>query len=523
MMNRLFYVACCLLVCGIFTTQAQQNPVHFHNDLTLEDELLIRERMFANRMNRAAIMANRHFRSEDSTIYIPTQFHLIANTNGQGRATVEQMLDNLCKINADYADQNVQFYLKNPPNLINNDIMYINRDRNITGYMMSLFKVPGAVNVFVGEESIREDGVGRLLGYYTPLYDCVYIIRSELNSTSETLTHELGHFFTLPHPFSGWEGVDPRTVVDSAGVVPPTIDGRAVENVARGTADENCQSAADGFCDTKPNYNFGYYDPGCSLTIGTFYDPLGVRIETPDSNNYMSYYGDACTNEFTNEQKQAILTDVVSRGYDRLDIPKIEISNTPSIIWPTSTEPPHYPESFYLQWTAVAEATHYYVQVKPYINGAPIGTPVVDRIVTGTSMWVSLEPNKDYGWTVKPINSYDIDCDNDFTTPISYFKTGDWSVGVDATAATIESSRIYPNPADKTTEIMLEINSTANTDAQISIYNSLGQVMMANQEIRLVAGTNTQWIDVSMLNAGMYILNIGTVEGRISHKLMLNN
>ena len=523
MMNRLFYIFCCLLGCGGFTTQAQHNPMHPHRcGITLEDEFLVRERMFANRMNKTAIMANRHFRSGDSTIYIPIQFHLIANTNGRGRATVEQMFQALCKINADYADQRIRFYLKNPPHLINNDMLYVNTNVNLTNPMMSLFKVLGAVNIFIVRRISSRNG-GGIAGYYTPRHDHICVISSNLNSTSRTLTHELGHFFTLAHPFFGWERVDPRdTTVFVNGVAPVSINGVTVENVARGTADENCQWAADGFCDTKPDYNFGYYEYLCGLTIGTFYDPLGVELEVPNSDNYMSYYRDACTDDFTNEQKQAILTDVIRRGYDRLNIPKVEITSSPTIIWPTATEPAPYFGGFDLQWTAATGATHYYVQVKRYINGAPIET-VIDRIVTGTSVWVPLEPNRNYGWTVKPINGYDTDCDNDFTTPINYFKTGDWSVDVDATAATIESSRIYPNPADKTTEIMLEINSRTNTDAQISIYNSLGQVRMADQEIRLTAGANIQWIDVSMLSAGMYILNIKTVDGRISHKLMLNN
>ncbi|MCH2045164.1 MAG: T9SS type A sorting domain-containing protein, partial [Saprospiraceae bacterium] len=107
--------------------------------------------------------------------------------------------------------------------------------------------------------------------------------------------------------------------------------------------------------------------------------------------------------------------------------------------------------------------------------------------------------------------------------PVTQFTTGSWLSDVQETDVAIESSRIYPNPADKTAEVVLEINSTSNAIAQVSIYNALGQAVMPAQETMLVSGTNTQLIDVSMLSAGMYIVNIETQEGRISHKLVLND
>ncbi|MCH2045163.1 MAG: zinc-dependent metalloprotease [Saprospiraceae bacterium] len=541
MMNRLFFTACFLLLCGAFTAQAQHKHGHhhehghhhkhghhdhvhlghIHSEMTVEEQLSIRERMFENRRNKADLLANR-FRSEDSITYIPMQFHLIAQANGTGRATIEQMLDNLCKINADFSSQKIQFYLAGPANFINNTSMYINDDRSLTGYMMDLFKVDGVVNIFIGQ-TITNNTSFTTLGYYTPQYDCIYAIRSELNGSSQTLTHELGHFFTLAHPFFGWEDqYAPDVIAANGGTTPLGVGGVTVENVARGTSDENCQWAADGFCDTKPNYNFGLYEPGCGLTIGTFYDPLGVMLEAPDADNHMSYYGEACANTFTSDQAQAIVLDVISRGYDRFEVPKIDITSTPSIIWPNEGEPPHYFQSFDLQWTAATGATYYHVTVRRYIGGSP-GPVVVDQMVTGTSLWVSLDPNTQYGWTVKPVNNYDLDCADEFKTPVTQFTTGSWLSDVQETDVAIESSRIYPNPANQTSEIVLEINSTTNANAQVSIYNTLGQAVVPTKEVFLTTGTNVQPIDISALSAGMYIVNIETQEGRISHKLILND
>ena len=42
--------------------------------------------------------------------YVPVTFHLVAATDGTGRVKLRQVTQQLCRLNNDYADQNIQFY-----------------------------------------------------------------------------------------------------------------------------------------------------------------------------------------------------------------------------------------------------------------------------------------------------------------------------------------------------------------------------------------------------------------------------
>ena len=98
-------------------------------------------------------------------------------------------------------------------------------------------------------------------------------------------SHELGHYFTLPHTFVG-----PATQYVNSPVI---ING----------ASFSCYQTGDGFCDTPADINCltGTCIPLCSMD-----DPLGYPY-SPDPTLLMSYY-DVCANRFSGEQKQAMRT-----------------------------------------------------------------------------------------------------------------------------------------------------------------------------------------------------------------------
>ena len=68
---------------------------------------------------------------------------------------------------------------------------------------------------------------------------------------------------------------------------------------------------------------------------------------------------------------------------------------------------------------------------------------------------------------------------------------------------------IYPNPATTTVTIQLDQNSSLE---KATIYNSLGQVVQTSTEIT---------IDTSDLSKGIYILEVTTLQGKASRKLMI--
>ncbi len=247
-----------LLMATSFWLQAQ----HLDCGTSYEYGEKIKQRMLDNRRQHSSLMSRyNQARSGNNTVYIPVQFHIVNKTDGTGGEKVQDVLDNLCKLNSDFAPINVEFYMYKPINFVNKDLLYTNDENSGMGsYFMGLLKEPGVVNIFIGNEIISPQG-GTILGYYDPNLDAIYAIQDAVNGYSYTLTHEAGHFFSLPHTFAGWERQDYSTVTaNSRGRTPKELpNGAIVERLPRTGGQENCQIAGDGFCDTDPSYLFGYY------------------------------------------------------------------------------------------------------------------------------------------------------------------------------------------------------------------------------------------------------------------------
>ncbi|MBX2893558.1 MAG: T9SS type A sorting domain-containing protein [Saprospiraceae bacterium] len=102
-------------------------------------------------------------------------------------------------------------------------------------------------------------------------------------------SHELGHYFGLPHTFAN----TPWQYVNS----PVLINGQQY----------TCYQTGDGFCDTPADPETCYNFSNCAVTCNGATDPLGVPYN-PDPTLLMSYFGFGCPNRFSGEQKQAMRT-----------------------------------------------------------------------------------------------------------------------------------------------------------------------------------------------------------------------
>lgn len=281
------------LFTGLASVQAQSIHDHAMCGVSSTESEAIKQRMLSNRRNRAELLAKfENGRSGNNKVYVPVQFFIVTKSDKTGGETQKDILDNLCKLNQDYDSIGVEFYLAGPILWINQDLLYDNnRDNTMADYFMNLYRVPGVVNVFVGNSIGNLVSGGVTLGYYTSGLDIIYVIRAAINGNNTTLTHEMGHFLGLPHTFNGWENLaysavadgNPATlgIIDNTTGRTPTIlpNGAPVESIPRTGGRENCQVAGDGFCDTDPNYLFGFYrnrynDGNCTYAA-TAMDPNG--------------------------------------------------------------------------------------------------------------------------------------------------------------------------------------------------------------------------------------------------------
>jgi hypothetical protein len=520
------YISICLFCFAFLSLWGQQQPPCA---TTFNDQFDLRERMFDQRRHSEILLASvEHFRSVNQTIYVPIYFHLVGEDDSTGYISLNQLLENLCYTNSLYSNLaadldedgqldslTVVFYIDGI-NKINNSLLYQHTDPAVVSYLMSLYKLPAVVNVFIGN-TIGSSGQGTTLGYYNSQLDVINCIKSTISGTSATLAHELGHYFTLAHPHFGWDGleyVSDPTVIATNCAPSTTANGVLCEKVARSGGGENCQLAADGFCDTNPDYNFGIFS-FCTNNIPAS-DPNCIPLGAPNTDNIMSYFNDACTNAFTAEQTRAIYLDLLARGYIfNQPSSNIPITETPVLNHPIGGQKTFYPEAVHLRWTSVIGATSYLLRIREFfVNGTVPGSIVEERIVHSNQAWFSTTANRYFGWTVKPLSQTGL-CNN-YTSNEEIFETADWILGQNSKENIKFEARIFPNPAKKF--FTLQIESSISQNIRLTIYNQIGQKVHSFQDYEVVAGEQFQHFDVSTLAKGSYYLNIITSNKSYSYQ-----
>lgn len=495
---------------------AQQQHLHVGCGTTNSDQYAIRERMFENRLNRERLMERLQFRN--GIIYIPIQFHLVSS-NGTDYHPIQEVYNLLCRINDDVADlnMNIRFYMYGPVSYIQNPQLYNHEQTSsdpMAQYLMGLYKVQNITNIFIGRAGQSGDSFG---AYYTSSVDIIYTFKDDVNGNSSALTHELGHYFTLAHTFFGWEGTDYATEA-IGGKAPELVGGVAVEKTARPGQGlhENCQWAADGFCGTPADYTRAWNN--CNFT-GTMFDQDSVPI-APQETNIMSYFPRFCMDTFTLDQQDAMMTDILARGYDMFPDPQsMAVTGKPTLLYPTASTPVMYPELVEFRWEAAPGAIRYLVVVDKTFSGVPIEN-IITREVDGTSTWVQLEPNKTFSWSVYPIT--DIDVCNGFISDPETFTSLDWTTGTSPLASSsVLDWKVFPNPSSVGDQVNMEINCKMAGEATLSLYNAVGQQVMRPQTILLSQGNNLQHLSTNMLEEGFYMLVLESKEGKLMQKLAL--
>ncbi len=384
------------------------------------------------------------YQKSDEILYIPIQFHNVADNDGTGRWSKFNIIQNIADVNEDYAEYNMQFFLyETDVNDVDNAAMY-DHDNFGVDNQMNQNKTANVVNVF-----IVEDPAGAC-GYYTYGADCIMVGKNCAGIGSTTLTHELGHYFGLPHPFSGWEYGTPNN--------------NQIERVPRTGSSANCEFAGDSFCGTGPDYVSDRWDcPYSQLT-----DPLGNTFR-PDSSFYMSYSSDQCQSRHAFDQVASMKAQIGSIRTYLTNHNTSEAENTDEIgnmylVYPANEAT--VPTTVTIEWEPVDGATHYAL----YIRDVTEEIAMVDEIITGTSYTLNnLAHESRIFWQVRPfhqgnysatppqerrfnvsedqiitVDNYDVShpsCANAFDASISFEATGgnppynyNWTNGVEGNA-----------------------------------------------------------------------------------------
>lgn len=449
--------------------------------------------------------------------YLGIKFHLVGNNDGSQKVSPAKVLEALCRLNENYLDQDIQFYLIDMYDM-NNTV--VNSHSNVSGaqFQMTSRKAQhnNAVNVFVCN-SVNTSSVtqGITLGYYSPSGDIIVLRANQMNSNSTTFTHEMGHFLSLPHPFVGWEGSVYHDDYSATNPPPTALNGRNVE-LADGS---NCSNSADNFCDTAPDYGLGFLGGNnCTYSAGAV-DPTGALID-PDETLYMSYFNDNCQNRFSPNQQAAIAADVVdiSRNYiQKTPVSSNEVTAVAALDAPVDNGATEYYDEAYLIWNPVPNATRYLVQVarSSSFSSALI---VAEEIVTSTQFIVSdLNASTNYYWRVMAFN--DIDVCNDFSA-VRSFTSGSFTTDTKNIFSNT-SIQLQPNVVNEGNLVKLNIKTDKSIDATIRIVNMAGQVVKNVGNTTFPTGTTTHQIATEGLAAGVYIVNLQSAQGQVNERLVI--
>ena len=512
-MKKIFAIALAAIFLIITDVSSQSRGVCGTIDKTLAD------RVEHNRKHYSSMS-----RSED-IIYVPIKFHSTAKDNGSGRVKYSAILNQICRLNEDYlnSDANVIYYIQDGVNEIDNSAIYSSSGNPaVTPLMKAQKNGPGknAMNIFITENADHDgQSLGVTLGYYTSAYDWVVIRKQELVSVSSTLTHEGGHFLSLPHTFYGWEfgegdPYDPQLHGDTVNLVNCPGTSLPIELMDR----SNCEFAADKFCDTPPDFNFGFGNQ-CNFNYDVWDRNFDKVI--PMKNNYMSYFDNCPDFRFTAEQIGAVRADLSSpeRAYLISDyipnttaITDTVILNSPSITNESGQyEPTHY-DNVTIDWNPVPGASRYLLQVS---KGSTTNSYILNSNQTSKT-FTDWKKNSYYLCVIKPFNEGNT-CSEEKN--ITIHTTG---IGTAVKAIKeINNFEISPNPIRKDEMIHVSVDATSNFIATIQISSINGTIVSTHRDINFVSGTNNYDINTSDLSKGLYLITVKNNLGTSTKKIIV--
>ncbi len=467
--------------------------------------------------NKASIAANTVETRAGDPLYTPIKFHRVGRTDGTSYMAITSILDNMCKLGKDYGKfSDIVPYINGDFATLNSSAAFSQPWSNGAEAAMNNAADDESVNVFIVGNVDQAGGVGTTLGYYDPNFDFLVMRQLEVLDSTSTLSHELGHYFSLMHPFFGWEP-SPYSVNEHGNplqfsVVPGT--NREIEMVDRA---RNCEFTGDRLCDTPASYLFGFSSDNstsianCNLTPNIF-DLFGDQL-VPMENNMMDYFPDCGEYAFTEQQAEVMHADFNSPSRSQIRstyIPNTnEITSAPTQLFPATGDFVDAYNSVYFEWEAIEHADRYLVEIQDVFIGTKI-----EYITDSPNLWVTdLEANKKYAWFVHPFNETSA-C---YKSSKVIFDTGSAVTSVEEIAG-ISSFDIYPNPVAGSTDITLAISSDNLQSLNITLKTVTGK-LIESQFQTLHAGANA--LQLQLPNTpGIYLVQLQSENGLLTQRVV---
>ncbi|MEM8585647.1 MAG: zinc-dependent metalloprotease [Bacteroidota bacterium] len=437
---------------------------------------------------------------------LPVRYILVGTSEGTGYANLSDILGAHCRLNDDFSTTDLSYFIEDIDTI--NSTTYYDHNFSVGNSMMAIHNQFDVINVYL------VGGLDGFCGYYLPSRDGVVVRNNCLGYNDLTLSHELGHYHTLRHTFFGWEGEggsnnDP-SYLPTEEDAPSFINGRVVERADS----SNCDFAADGFCDTPPDYislSWGCNSSG--FYSDSLLDPQGNRFAVP-GRNIMAYSNNSCQDSFSFEQVTAMEINANSRFQlhtgEVLDETELAVTN---LIAPANNTTLPANDFVQLQWEAVDDADFYVVQlnINPNFNGNILRQWVV---YDNTSLTITegLLDNRFYFWRVRAVNKHNVCVDNN--SDIRRFRNG--SISSTNDPALDAAIAIFPNPASAGTPSIRIQASDLPSGGMMSfeLSDATGRIIASHSPISVPARGFQADIPTDRLVTGVYFLRL-QLDGRL--------
>jgi hypothetical protein len=444
------------------------------------------------RANRGQIAM---LRSNDM-LYVKMKIHIVGTDDGNGYYSLPSLLESFCKLNEDMAGAGIKMEMDPDINYINSN-RFFDHSFQIGAQMMSQHNVPNMVNCY-----IVDDPAGNC-GYFSPSRDAVALKKSCLGGRSATWSHELGHFFSLPHTFSGWEGTEYEY-----GEVAPTRIGNGSRLVELADS-SNCEDAGDGFCDTQADYLSFRWSCSQQLSPDTLLDPDSIPFRT-NGINIMSYSNDNCQSIFSEEQASAMQFDITvgrSNHISSNDIPEpINFEPDSFVALEGIDEEVLQYDDATIRWKSIAGADFYVVELTRVL---PFATrPDFEFFITDTFLTMDfLDEDFFYDWEVTPFHPGD-GC-SPKSNKYRFFASEPSSTNL---AERNDKLSVFPNPVLSSELIQINYHAERPSKAQLEIITLSGQII-SHKVVQLQHGMNKISMSGNRISSGMYLLQIRDENG----------
>lgn len=456
-------------------------------------------------------------------LYVPMTLHVLGDNSGSGYFSLTNTLNAFCELNEQMAESEIQFFLAGDIRYVNNTDWYDHATVLEGAAMMFENNVPNTINTY-----IVSDPAGNC-GYNLP-YAGIALAKSCATPGNHTWAHEVGHNLSLPHPFLGWEGGishDGSVLPNFNEPAPTTVlydytyfkDTLIIDTLIIDTAyveyvdGRNCEIAADGFCDTPPDYIAQRWNcNGNDVSPQSQQDPDGISFRS-DGTLIMSYSDDNCQSRFSAEQIAAMRANLIDEKPELIsqESPQIQIVEAIVPQVPLEDELVAF-DNAYFEWTAVAGAEQYLVQISRLPSFS-----IKDEYILDTNSFSvdNLQADKTYYWRVRPFNHYSFCAD--FTDNIRFEAA---MISDISNLDVVSHLSIQPNLTSVGQEVLLSIHTTQALDLKIGIHDISGKNLFQST-VQTSVGSHDFVIPTEALVKGLYLVNIDVEGIKVVRKLVV--